>query len=276
MTTPIEVLYIESRQNPRLKDLARLWDRKHRDGQARFLIEGLREVQHAVISGWGIEILFFCPDLFSSEAHAEWLGTIRDNRDQRVEYIRLSVGAFEKISRRQGPDGVLAVAPYRQQRLQDLSLSPAPLLIILEGLEKPGNLGAILRTADAAAVDAVIMVDCAIDRFNPNVIRASQGMTFRLPVVSADAEVLQNWLRDNKIQPVALTPHAKKSLWQLNLSAPTAFVFGAEDKGLSPLWMQTNMDPCRIPMGGAADSLNVSVTAAICAFEARRQRDMIA
>jgi TrmH family RNA methyltransferase len=272
MTKPGDPQYIESRQNPRLKELARLWERKHREGQGRFLIEGLREIQHAVSSGWGIEALFFCPDFFSSETHAEWLATIRGLRDPQVEFIRLSIGAFEKISRRQGPDGLLAVAPYRQQRLKDLSLPKVPLLIILEGLEKPGNLGAVLRTADAAAVDAVVMVDCAIDLFNPNVIRASQGMVFRLPVVCADAEPLQDWLRNNHINPVALTPHAQKSLWQLDLNAPTAFVLGAEDKGLSPQWMQSNMHPCLIPMAGAADSLNVSVTAAICAFEARRQR----
>jgi TrmH family RNA methyltransferase len=270
--TSDEVLYIESRQNPRLKELGRLWERKHRERQGRFLIEGLREVQHAAKAGWEIEAMFFCPDLFPAPTHAEWVATTRAQRNGALECIRLSVGAFEKISCRQGPDGLLAVCAMKQQRLQDLKFSQTPLLFVVEGLEKPGNLGAMLRTADAAGVDGMVMVDCAIDLFNPNVIRASQGMVFCMPVVSADAEPLQMWLRENAIRPVALTPHAEKSLWQLDLTAPTAFVLGAEDKGLSPLWMDADMHPCRIPMGGAADSLNVSVTAAICAFEARRQR----
>jgi TrmH family RNA methyltransferase len=270
--TTLEALYIESRQNPRLKELCRLWDRKHREQQGRFLIEGLREIQHAVQSKWQMDALFFCPELFPGVRHAEACDALKQRLNQSVECVRLSVAAFEKLSRRQGPDGMLAVARFKSCNFKDLKLKQQALLFIIEGLEKPGNLGAILRTADAAGIDAVIMVDCAIDLLNPNVIRASQGLVFSVPVVVSEMEPLQKWLQEKAILPVALTPHAERNLWQLDLTSPTAFVFGSEDKGLSTRWMDAQMNPCRIPMAGAADSLNVSVAAAVCAFEASRQR----
>lgn len=268
-----ETLYIESRQNPRLKELAHLWDRKHRERMGLFLVEGQREIEHAMLSAFEMTTLFFCPELFSDETPATIINNLRSSHTQKTEIVRLSKAAFEKISRRQGPDGLLAVAQIKTLRLGDLKLNTTPLLFIVEGIEKPGNLGAMLRTADAAGVDALIMVNCAVDLFNPNVIRTSQGMVFHLPVVDVDMAPLQHWLEDNTIQPIALTPHASETLWQLDLTIPTAFVFGAEDKGLSEQWMHTKMHPCKIPMSGAADSLNVSATAAICAFEARRQRN---
>lgn len=268
-----EFLYIESRQNPRLKELAHLWDRKARERMGLFLIEGQREIQHALLGAFEIKTLLFCPELFSDETHVAIINKLRSSPTHKAEIIRLSRAAFEKISRRQGPDGLLAVAQIKTLRLGDLKLNTTPLLFIVEGIEKPGNLGAMLRTADAAGVDALIMVNCAVDLFNPNVIRTSQGMVFHLPVVNVDMAPLQHWLEDNTIQPIALTPHASETLWQLDLTIPTAFVFGAEDKGLSEQWMHTKMHPCKIPMSGAADSLNVSATAAICAFEARRQRN---
>jgi len=267
----MEESFIQSRRNEQVKNLVKLRERKHRDRQERFLVEGLRETDHAHASGFHLETLYFCPEYFPSEAHSPFIETLR--RQEAVTLVRLSREAFAKASYREGPDGVLAVARQRAYDLSALKLNGAPLLLVLEGIEKPGNLGALLRIADGAGVDAVVLVDCVLDLYNPNAIRASQGLVFTLPVVHADRQGLANWLADHSIRAVATTPGTRTPHWSADYRLPTAFFLGSESDGLSDFWLKATDTRIRIPMAGRADSLNVSAAAAVCLYEARRQRE---
>jgi len=267
----MEEEFIQSRQNPRVKNLVKLRERKHRDRQERFLVEGLRELGHAIGSGFTVEEVFFCPELFPSEAHRDFVDGLR--REGTVRLSRMSENAFEKVAYREGPDGLIGVGLQEASALQQLKLPANSLLLVIEGLEKPGNLGAILRSADAAGVDAVILADCVIDRYNPNAIRSSQGLVFALPVLSADSKALAEWLRANGIRSFATTPDTETPHWSVDYTGPTALLLGSESDGLSKFWLETADARIRIPMAGRADSLNVAAAAAVCLFEARRQRN---
>jgi len=181
--------YIHSRQNDQIKNLVKLRERKHRDRRERFLVEGLREIGHAIGAGYDIEDLYYCPECFPSEAHSTFIDDLRRNETLRL--TRVSEDAFNKASLREGSDGLLAVARQESNALSELKLPDDPMLLVLEGIEKPGNLGAILRSADGAGVDAVILVDCVLDLYNPSVIRSSQGLVFSLLIVQAELEVLR-------------------------------------------------------------------------------------
>lgn len=266
----MEDSYIQSRQNEQIKNLVKLHERKHRDRQDRFLVEGLRELTHALEASYPIENIFYCPELFPTEAHSAF---IREHRKpQSPTCIRISPQAFEKASLREGPDGIIAVGQQQNHALTSLQLPEHPLLLVLEGIEKPGNLGAILRSADGAGADAVILVDCVLDCYNPNAIRSSQGLLFALPLVTADRSALAKWLDQNKIQTYATSPAASKPLWDCDTRQATAILLGSEHAGLSSFWIQNANHCIHLPMLGQADSLNVAATAAICLYEARRQR----
>jgi RNA methyltransferase, TrmH family len=189
-----------------------------------------------------------------------------------AEVVRVSRPVFEKIAYREGPDGWLAVVPAVASGLDRLDLGPRPLVLICAGLEKPGNLGAILRTADAAGVAAVIAADPVTDWGNPNVVRASKGTIFSVPVASADSAEVLDWASDLGLQIVAATPDAKQLVSETDLTGPTAIAVGAEQTGLSAQWLERADVRVRIPMFGRADSLNVSTSAAIITYEAVRQR----
>ena len=266
----MEELYIQSRQNDQIKNLVKLRERKHRDRQERFLVEGLRELGHALNSGYSLETIYYCPEYFPTDQHIQLIHKTRSQKEPQL--VRVSKEAFAKATYREGPDGIIAVARQHAHSLHELNLSSSPLLLILEGIEKPGNLGAILRSADGAGADAVVLVDCLLDLYNPNVIRSSQGLLFSIPIVSAEQSYLVQWLSDNQIQCVATTPDASQLYWNADYKAPTAFLFGSESDGLSPFWLDQTKQHIRIPMAGKADSLNVSATVAICLYEARRQR----
>lgn len=262
---------ITSTKNDRVKHLVRLRERSHRKRQQRFLIEGLREIRRALLRAWPLESLYFCEDLFSDPDALELLDELATTP---VECIPMSSAAFARASMRQGPDGLLAVAHDRSSTLEEISLSAKPLLLVAEGIEKPGNLGAILRTANAAGADAVVFADCITDPFNPNAIRASQGAIFDIPFAAATAAAVSAYLTSKGIQPVLLRPDAPRSLWQCDLTGPIALLLGAEDTGLQPLWNDTRgAVACSLPMRGVSDSLNVAATAAIALFEAVRQRE---
>ncbi|MFU8847972.1 MAG: TrmH family RNA methyltransferase [Opitutales bacterium] len=267
MTEP----YIQSRQNDRVKNLVKLRERKHRDRQERFLVEGLREIGHALGAAYTLEELYYCPEFFSSDAQANFINEVRKIREIRL--TRLSEEAFQKASLREGPDGLLAVAQQQANTFARLKLPPNPLLLVLEGIEKPGNLGAILRSADGAGVDAVILVDCVLDLYNPNAIRSSQGLVFALPIVQAEREALRRWLVERSIQCVAATPDTEKLHWDVDLRGPSALFMGSESEGLSNYWLEQATEKIRIPMLGRADSLNVAAATAVCLYEARRQRE---
>lgn len=270
-TIPMSEAYIQSRQNDQVKNLVKLRERKHRDRQERFLVEGLRETGHALGAGFEIERVYFCPECFPSEKHSEFIDSLR--RTAQTGLTRLSEEAFEKASHREGPDGLLAVAKQRGNALSELNLPENPLLLVVEGIEKPGNLGALLRSADGAGVDAVILLDCVLDLYNPNAIRSSQGLVFALPIVNCERDRFTAWLKDNRIVSCATTPDTESMHWEMDFRGPTALLLGSESDGLSDFWLEQADHKIKIPMCGRADSLNVAAAAAVCLYEARRQRD---
>lgn len=267
----MELPYIQSRQNDQVKNLVKLRERKHRDRQSTFLIEGLREIQHARTAGFEINHLYFCPECFPHDgAHDAFLQQVVRTTPSTI--VRLSEDAFAKASHREGPDGLIAVAQQQNNALADLKLSDPVLILILEGIEKPGNLGAILRSADGAGVDAVILVDCVLDLYNPNAIRSSQGLLFALPIVSTERAQLDTWLDNRKIPCLATTPDTEHTHWDADFRGPVALFMGSESHGLSNFWLHRAAQKIRIPMAGQADSLNVAAAAAVCLYEAKRQR----
>lgn len=259
---------ITSIQNPRVKNLVRLRDGSHRKRQRRFLIEGYRELERALQCGWPLESLYFCDDLFKQEESFELL---HEAEARGIEVLQLSAPAFAKAAYRQGPDGLLAVGIQREWSLEELPLGENPLLVILEGIEKPGNLGAIFRTANAAGADAIVLTGAVTDPFNPNTIRASQGAFFQLPFCCTDNAAAFVFLEQRNIRPVPTSPAGSATLWEADLSSPAAIVLGSEDNGLSPDWLD-NFQAYRLPMKGVTDSLNVASMAAVALFEAMRQR----
>lgn len=266
----MEEAYIQSKQNDQVKNLVKLRERKHRDRQERFLVEGLRELGHALGAGFDIDTIYFCPEHFPSTDHSDFISQLR--RETDIPLTRMSEEAFNKAAYRESPDGILGIGQQQAHSLHNLDLPAKPLLLVLEGIEKPGNLGAILRSADGAGADAVILTDCILDLYNPNAIRSSQGLIFALPIVTVDQDKLSTWLRQGGYQSVAATPHTDSLHWDVDYTQPTALFFGSESDGLSDYWMQHLDQRIRIPMQGRADSLNVAAAAAVCLYEARRQR----
>lgn len=259
---------ISSVQNPRVKNLVRLRESSHRRRQGRFLIEGYREIKRALATGWPMETLFFSEDLFKEDQSFQ---LIESAEQAGLEMVKLSPEAFAKCAYRQGPDGLLATGLQKEIELAQLELSPVPLLIALEALEKPGNIGAIFRTASAAGVDALILTNPVTDPYNPNVIRASQGAFFDVPFCLVDNADLMVFLEERAIQPVLTSPAGSRILWDEDLSRPSMILLGSEEQGLSRDWLD-NYPACRLPMRGITDSLNVAAMAAIATFEAVRQR----
>jgi TrmH family RNA methyltransferase len=255
-------MIIESVQNEKIKNLVKLRETsRERNQQGLFLIEGWREINLALKGGIKIENLFYCQDYTKQE-----LGIDKE------KIVEVSKKVFDKISYRENPNGFLAVAKLKQEKLKNIKLTPKPLLIILEAVEKPGNLGAILRTADAVGVDAVIINDPKTDIYNPNVIRASQGTVFTVPTVLSSIGETVEFCKDHKIKIFATTPDTKKEYTEINYNVGCAVVMGTEDKGLSDKWLKTADEKIKIKMSGKIDSLNVSVSTAIVLFEASRQR----
>jgi TrmH family RNA methyltransferase len=262
--------HIQSRHNDQVKNLVKLRERKHRDRQSRFLVEGLREMSHALAAGFELTQLYYCADFFPGGAHREFVDTQR--KREAFPVIGMSPDAFNKATHREGPDGLLAVAVQQNNVLSDLKPGDPPLLLVLEGIEKPGNLGALLRSADGAGVDAVLLVDCVLDLYNPNAIRSSQGLLFALPIVSTTREALAPWLESNRIACCATTPDTEILHWDVDYRQGIALFMGSESNGLSPYWLDQAAHRIRIPMAGQADSLNVAAAAAVCLYEVRRQR----
>jgi RNA methyltransferase, TrmH family len=260
---------ISSLQNPRVKQLVKLRDRRPRDEAGVFLVEGYREIRRALEKKVQLNEIYFAPDWFLGEnepallAQAEAAG---------ATLFELSKEAFAKVAYRERPDGLLAVAPQWHRTLDDLSLSATPFLLVVEAIEKPGNLGTILRSADAAGCDAVVVCDPVTDVFNPNVVRASTGVLFSVPLVVADSSVVLTWLKEKRIRTVATTPAAETIYSAADLRGPLAIVMGSEQYGLSEFWLKNADLPVRIPMAGQADSLNVAMATIITLFEAVRQR----
>jgi len=264
---------ISSLQNPRIKQLVRLRDRRPRDEAGLFLIEGYREVKRALAAGVKLRELYTGPDWFLGENEAALIAAAAAGGAPVCE---LTKEAFAKISYRDRPDGLLAVAPQWRRTLEDLGPGAVggkpPFLLVVEAIEKPGNLGTLLRGADAAGVDGVVVCDPVTDIFNPNVVRSSTGVLFSLPVVVAESVAVRAWLRGRGIRAVATTPAAAAAYTDADLRGPLAVIMGSEQYGLTDFWLKESDLLVRIPMAGEADSLNVGMAAILTLFEAVRQR----
>ena len=254
---------ITSLQNPRIKLLVKLRDRRVREREGLMLVEGAYEVEVALKSGLTPQSIYLSPELAGE----------RVSINTTSEILTVSVPVFEKISYRDNPDGWLAVFPIPRQHLEELKVDKNPFVLVVEAVEKPGNLGAILRTADSAGADAILVCDPRADLYNHNVVRASRGTLFTVPAAqTTNAEALA-WLHDHGLCIIAATPSTRKSYFDIDYQKPTAIVVGTENEGLSDFWLENADEKVLIPMRGAVNSLNVSISTAIIAYELVRQRN---
>lgn len=262
---------IVSMSNSRIKKIVQLRDRKTRQELGLTIIEGVREVERAIDSKVDIKEIYCCSDLL------EKMGSLALNKKLKaleVPRFELSSAVFLKASYGDRSEGVIALMSIPEASLKNIRVKNKnnPIVVVIESVEKPGNLGAILRTCDGAGVDGVIVCDERTDIYNPNVIRASLGTIFSVQVgVGSNGHVL-DYLRDNKIRICVTTPSAKMVYTDAELNKPLAIIMGSEQKGLSPFWLNNAEMQVNIPMNGIADSLNVSVSTAVVVYEALRQR----
>jgi RNA methyltransferase, TrmH family len=261
-------LEITSASNPRMKELLALRRRRTRDRSALTLVEGYEELLMALGAGVQPRVVYYSPELTDDERPR----AVERDLPAGTEMVRLSRPMFERVAYRESPDGWLAVVPPAGAELAALRLGERPLVLVCEGVEKPGNLGAMLRTADAAAVDAVIAAGPVTDWGNPNVVRASKGTVFAVPVASADTEDVLRWLHERGLRLVAASVDTDILITDVDLTGPTAIAVGAEKHGLSTRLLAAADVRVKIPMFGRADSLNVAAAAAIVTYEAVRQR----
>ena len=267
---------LSSTSNPKIKRLVALQQKSsERRESSLFVVEGRRELGHCLDSGFEVDTLFVCPEILGG---ADIAGDIAaaafpDKAAREKKAFEVSPAVYSKIAYREGTEGVIAQVRYKELSLEDLKAGKNPLVIVVESVEKPGNLGAILRSADAAGADAVIMCDPLTDIFNPNLIRASIGAVFTVPTVACSSAEAIKWLKENRIQ--ILTAQLQDSRWyyDTDMRKGTAIVIGTEATGLSDQWREAADAHIRIPMLGQLDSLNASVSAAILLFEAVIQRN---
>lgn len=264
------MLKITSFENPRIKTLMKLTDRKDRKETGLTVIDGIREVTRAFEAGALLTEVFICPEYFATKGDPGFLAKLTA---KGVPLFEITRDIFYKIAFGDRREGVFAVCQPVPKILADLQVGKRPLFVVLENVEKPGNLGAIVRTCDGAGVDAVLVSDRHTDIFNPNVIRSSLGAVFSVPVVQASADEILEFLLNHSVRIVATSPSGDKVYANANLKDPLAIVVGSEQQGLSEFWMRHSHAQVRIPMHGRADSLNVSITTAIIIYEALRQRE---
>ncbi len=260
-------MIISSPQNAKIKELAALQRRRERVAAGVTLVEGYEELTVALASGAWPRELYYCPELMGDASQLKLL-----ERVAGVGAVELGRAAFEKAAYRESPDGWLGVFGAVETRLDRLVVGQRPLILVCEAVEKPGNLGAMLRTADAVGADAVIAPAAVTDWSNPNIVRASKGTLFTVPVAEATPEELVAWLKDRQIQLLAATPAATQSYWEVTMTGAMAVAVGAEKYGLSEVLLQAADVRVQIPMHGRIDSLNVATSGALLLYEAMRQR----
>ncbi len=262
---------VTSTSNPRIKQLVRLRNRRHRDRSGLFLIEGYRELSRAADGGVEILEVFTCSQLYLGNNEQPLVDRLAT---QGADIVEVAETPFRKASYRDRPEGLIAVARQFPTGLDRIQLGTDPLLLVAESIEKPGNLGTMLRAAEAAGAAAVIVCDPTTDPFNPNVVRASLGTLFCLPLgVTSTSDVIA-WLRRHGVRTVATTPGARRPHWETDLTGSVAVVVGNEQYGLSAAWLEAADYQALIPMPGSVDSLNAAMAAAIVLFEAARQRQV--
>ncbi len=262
-------MQITSTANPRLKAAARLRGRRERDRQGLTLIDGVRETMRALSGRAALREVFVLPEAIADQ---EGKALLERLAEESVPVLELGREAFERLAYGDRLDGVVAVAETPPRTLDELVLPPEPLIAVVEGVEKPGNLGAILRTADGAGVNAVVIADSATDLFNPNIIRASIGTVFAVPVAVASTGELLTWLARRQIEIIAARVDGSVGYTDADYRGALAIALGSEARGLSDAWGELARTSVHVPMLGLADSLNVSATAAILFYEAIRQR----
>ena len=259
---------ITSLQNPKIKNVVHLSKSRERKSQNLFVVEGFREINMALANAYAIKELFYTAEV---NQHPGFEQLKKNHLNSRL-LTEVSKEVFEKIAYRENSDGLLALFEPRFLAIEDLKLPDNPLLLIIESVEKPGNLGAILRTADAAALDAIIVCDQQTDIFNPNVIRSSLGCVFSQQITTCSTDDAISFLQKNNITSFAAALTATTFYHQTDFAGPCAIVMGTEADGLTDKWLKGADKQIKIPMSGKVDSLNVSTSAAILVFEAKRQR----
>ena len=253
---------ITSAQNPKLKHLLALQEKSRlRREEGLFVVEGQRELEHCIAAGFIADSVFICPEITAAVYHYP-----------AAKVFHLTKELYEKAAYRGSTEGVIAEVKARTLALEDLELKENPLIMVLEGVEKPGNLGAVLRSADAAGADAVIICDPLTDLYNPNLIRASIGAIFTVPTVACSSEEAITFLKARGIRILTAQLQDSSVYYDVDMTCGTAIVMGTESTGLTPIWRKAADAHILIPMLGRLDSLNVSVSAAILLYEAVRQR----
>ena len=256
---------ITSTGNQRIKHLLLLGQKaSQRRAEGLFIVEGRREVEHCLAAGFMLRTAFVCPEI----------ATVPFALPQHTEIVPVSPNVYERIAYRGGTEGIVAVAEARNLTLHDLRLSSSPLIVVLESVEKPGNLGAVLRSADAAGADAVVVCDPLTDLYNPNLIRAAVGAAFTVPCVACRTEECIDFFHNRGIRVLTAQLQDSSLYYDTPMTGPTAIVMGTEATGLTERWRRAADAHIRIPMLGHLDSLNVSVSAAVLLYEAVRQRKM--
>ncbi|MGO3182193.1 MAG: TrmH family RNA methyltransferase [Aequorivita sp.] len=268
---------ITSLQNPLIKQIILLQEKsRERRKTNLFVIEGLREISLALKGGYMIKTLLFCPEIFSEEE----LSTLKESTNSEIEFIEIALEVYQKLAYRSSTEGVIAIANSKFLSLENLlisNLNPLatthyPLILIAEAPEKPGNIGALLRTADAANVDAVIIANPKTDLYNPNIIRSSVGCLFTNNIATGSTSEIISFLKENNINIYCAALQASVPYHTCDFKESTAIVVGTEATGLSEEWLENSTQNILIPMQGEIDSMNVSVAAGILIFEAKRQR----
>lgn len=265
---------ITSAQNPKVKELLALQEKsKERRKKGLFVVEGRRELLHCIEAEFEPHTLFVCRDILSDKDFDKILGAIEENFcGSTYPIIEISQQLYDKVAYRGGTEGIIAEMHCKELSLEGLKMKENPLVVILESVEKPGNLGAVLRSADASGVDAVIVCDPLTDMYNPNLIRSSIGAIFTVPVATASSEDTIAWLKSNGIKIYTAQLQDSEWYYDTDMKGGTAIVMGTEATGLTNIWRKAADAHIKIPMLGRLDSLNVSVSAAILMFEAVRQR----
>lgn len=266
----MEFIQITSAQNEAVKHLVKLRDRRHRDREQLTLLEGYRELTRAREYGMTLTECFFSPEHFLGVNEMPFLEKLAK---EGIPVRRLAPHLLEKVAYRDRPEGLLAIARMRRHTLADMPYRPDGLYLVAETIEKPGNLGSMLRSADAVGATGMIICGHGTDIYNPNVIRASTGALFSMPLAEAENEEVFEWLHRRGIRILAATPHTDKRYTDTDMTRGVAIVVGAEQTGLTDFWLTRSDLPVVIPMLGKIDSLNVAAATTILLYEAVRQRD---
>jgi RNA methyltransferase, TrmH family len=268
MTIKAEI--ISSKQNPRIKNLIHLQKRGEREKQGLFVVEGIKEVEKVVEMDYEFDSLFFCPDIIEPPLVSKIIAKIPS-----VPCFEVTPEVYNKVAYRENSGGIIILAKPKLHGLNQLKSNPNPLILVVEGVEKPGNIGALFRTADAAGISAIIICDPATDLYNPNAVRASLGCVFTIPTAICTSNEAIEWLKKKDIQIFASYLQASIPYHKVDFTKPSAIVMGTEATGITKQWVDAANANIIIPMQGKADSMNVSTAAAVLIFEACRQRDFV-